>query len=82
MITQAKPTQPSAKREQLKYKPVVIDNTLTPLRVYEGMLSRLKKMQEVEIKRNGYPISMADIMRKCISVGLTQWEQSQGGQRG
>lgn len=81
MITPSKSAMPSAKREQLKYKPVVIDNTLTPLRVYEGMLLRLKKMQEVEIKRNGYPISMADIMRKCIAVGLSAWEQSQGAAR-
>jgi hypothetical protein len=67
----------AVRREKLNYKPLVIDSKLTPLRVYDGMLVRLKKMQDSEIKRNGYPISMADIMRKCLASGLAEWEEGQ-----
>jgi hypothetical protein len=67
----------AVQHERKHYKPFMLDGKLMPARVYDGMLLRLKKMQDSEIKRNGYPISMADIMRKCLAVGLQQWEEAQ-----
>ena len=75
MATNSKPTQPAAgttAEDQLMKK-------YTPFRLSASLLTRLKKMQDVETRKLQYPISRADVMRKCIAVGLAQWEQQQAG---
>ena len=75
MSANSKPTQPAASataEDQLMKK-------YTPFRLSASLLQRLKRMQDVETRKLQYPISRADVMRKCIAVGLAQWESAQGG---
>jgi hypothetical protein len=48
----------------------------------EGLLQRITRMQEVEIRKLGYPLARAEVMRKCLTLGLDTWEAGQKGARG
>jgi hypothetical protein len=56
-----------------------LNKKYTPFRLSTNLLARLKKMQDAETRKLQYPISRADVMRKCLTVGLAQWERSEAG---
>lgn len=52
-------------------------DTYTPLRLSEEFLNRIAKMQDAETRKLQYPISRADVLRKCLAIGLASWEQQE-----
>jgi hypothetical protein len=47
---------------------------LFPVRVTGEVYERVRVLTAAETKRTGYPVPMAEVLRRCITIGLARLE--------